>query len=236
VWPTGYANACGLERSESVVFELQNIYDDEILQVGREVGTPPVMLKQLLRYESQFWPIRHGVYHFGLGHLTLVGAANVIQWSPELYNEMCVQVYNGSCPTAYNQSYLGFDNLLSGQLLSLLDASCPDCPYKIDLEKAQDSIYYIGQALMSYCKQTSQIVYNVTDQHSSYTVDYATIWKLTLLNYNAGPQCVFNALDGAYSGSALSWNEIAGNVPSGACQSGLDYANNITAPYYSFTP
>lgn len=236
VWPTGYANACGLERSEDIVFELQNIYDDEILQVGREVGVPPVMLKQLLRYESQFWPIRYGVYHFGLGHLTLVGAANVIQWSPELYNEMCFQVYNGPCPTAYNQTNVGFDNLLSGQLLSLLDASCPDCPYKIDLEKAQESVSYIGQALMSYCRQSSQIVYNVTNQHSGYSVDYATIWKLTLLNYNAGPQCVYTALDNAYSGGEITWSAVVANVPAGPCQSGLDYVNNITAPYYSFTP
>ena len=236
VWPTGYANACGLERASEIVFELQNIYDDEILEVGREVGVPPVMLKQLLRYESQFWPVRYNSNHFGLGHLTYVGATNVIQWSPELYNELCYQVYNGPCPTAYNQSYSTFDNLLSGQLLGQLDASCPDCEYQIDLEKAQDSVYYIGQGLMSYCKQTTQIVYNVTNKHSSYTVDYATIWKLTLVNYNAGPQCVFDALDNAYSGTTLSWAEISASIPKGACQSGLDYANNITAPYYSFTP
>ena len=32
------------------------------------------MLKQLIRYESQFWPTRYGYYHFGLGHLTAPGA------------------------------------------------------------------------------------------------------------------------------------------------------------------
>jgi hypothetical protein len=173
-----------------------------------------------------------------MGHLTLVGAANVLQWSPQLYNEICQQVYNGPCPRAYNQSYLSFDNLLSGRLLSLMDASCPECPYKIDIEKAEASVYFIGQALMSYCRQASQIVYNVTDQHSSFTVNYATIWKLTLLNYNGGPQCVYEALENAYSPGVteLSWTTIAANVPAGPCQNGVKYVNNITAPYYKFTP
>jgi hypothetical protein len=238
VWPTGYANACGLEKTEEIVFTLQNIYDDEILQVAREIGVPPLMLKQLIRYESQFWPTRFGTYHFGLGHLTLVGASNAIQWNPELYNQLCTIVYNGPCPQSYNQTYLGFDNLLSGQLLNLMDSSCPECEYKFDVEKAENSIYYIGQSLMSYCKQTSQIVYNVTGQHSSFAVDYATIWRLTLLNYNAGPTCVYNALDAAYTPTTeeLSWSVIAANITGSVCEIGLDYVNNITSQYYTFTP
>ena len=238
VWPTGYANACGLEKTEELVFLLQNIYDDEILQVGREIGVPPIMLKQLIRYESQFWPTRFGTYHWGLGHVTLVGASNAIQWNPELYNQLCTVVYNGPCPQSYNQSYLGFDNLLTGQLLDQLDASCPECEYTFDVEKAENSIYYLGQSLMSYCKQTSQIVYNVTGQHSSFAVDYPTIWKLTLLNWNAGPQCVFDALDASYTPSTdeLSWAVIASNVSGSFCQVGLDYVNQITAQYYNFTP
>lgn len=237
LWPTGYANACGLEKGEDIIFELQNVYDDEILTVGRDVGVPPVMLKQLIRYESQFWPVRYGTYHFGLGHLTLLGATNAIQWSQELYDDLCQQVYNGPCPVSYNQSYLGFDNLLSGQLLSIMDAGCPDCPYKIDIARAENSVYYVGQALMSTCKQTSQIVYNVTGEHSSATVDYATIWKLTLVNYNAGPQCIFNAIDAAYTPTttSLTWASIAANLTSPGCKEGLNYANNITAKYYSFT-
>lgn len=238
VFANGYANGCGQERAQDIVFELQNVYDDEILDVAREVGTPPVMLKQIIRYESQFWPVRFGIYHWGLGHLTLVGASNAVQWNPELYNDLCEQVYGGLCPQAYNQTFLGFDNLLSGQLLSLLDASCPECEYGIDIEKAEDSIYYFGQALMSYCKQTSQIVFNVTDQHSSFSVDYATIWKLTLVNYNAGPQCVFDALDAAYTPTTtrISWASVAANLTSARCKSGLEYVENITSKYYNFTP
>jgi hypothetical protein len=238
LYPNGYANACGMEAGQDIIFELQNVYDDEIVQVGRDIGTPPVMLKQLIRYESQFWPIRYSTYHYGLGHLTLIGAANAIQWSPELYDDLCTQVYNGPCPQSYNQSYLGFDNLLSGQLLSLMDAGCPDCEYKIDIARAENSIQYVGQALMSVCKQTSQIVYNVTGEHSSATVDYATIWKLTLVNYNAGPQCVFDALDAAYTPTTtkLTWASISANFTSPGCKEGLSYTNNITAKYYSFTP
>lgn len=63
LWPNGYANSCGLEKSHQLSVRLQNIYDDDILTAGKNVGIPPVMLKQLIRYESQFWPVQMGPYH-----------------------------------------------------------------------------------------------------------------------------------------------------------------------------
>lgn len=238
VWPTGYANACGLDKTRDIVIELQNVYDDEILQAFHDTGVPPVMLKQLLRYESQFWPVRHGAYHFGLGHLTLIGASSALQWNPVLYGEICLETYNGPCPGNYIGSYSSYDNILAGELLGLLDASCEDCEYKIDVDKAEDSVGLVAQILMGYCKQTSQIVYNVTGKFSGYTVDYATIWKMTLLNYNAGPHCVYNALNDIYTPESgeLTWSQISGSVSGDGCVSGVNYANGITGPYYGFVP
>ncbi len=238
VWPTGYANACGLDKTKDIVFELQNIYDEEVLDAGRTYGVPPVMMKQLIRYESQFWPSRYGMYHFGLGHLTLLGASTAIQWNPDLYFMMCELTYNGPCPGTYEQTYPYWDNILAGQLLNVMDASCPTCPYYMNTEKAEQSIAYIAQILMAYCRQASQIVYNVTQQHSSYSVDYATIWQLTLFNYNAGPTCVFDALNRTYTGggAAMTWDAISRNVTGTACMNGMNYVNNITAEYYNFTP
>jgi hypothetical protein len=64
------------------------------------------------------------------------------------------------------------------------------------------------------------------------------MWKLTLLNYNAGPQCVFNALDAAYTPTTgrLSWGSIASRISGAFCEAGLDYVNNITSQYYTFSP
>lgn len=238
VWPTGYANACGLEATREEVIYLQNLYDEEILDAFRTVGTPPVLLKQVLRYESQFWPVRMGVYHFGLGHLTLIGAANALQWNPVLYGEVCLETFNGPCPAPYNNTYSTFDNILSGELLGMMDAFCADCEYSIDIPKAEASVELIAQVLLGYCRQTSQIVFNVTDQYSGFTVDYATIWKMTLLNYNAGPHCVYDALDKIYTPEVdeITWTDITQNVTGAGCLQGVEYANSITARYYDFTP
>jgi len=50
----GYANACGMAASLDTVIIVQNLVNEPILQAFIDVGTPPVMLKQLIRYESQF--------------------------------------------------------------------------------------------------------------------------------------------------------------------------------------
>ena len=55
-----YANACGMALTQPLVTQLQNMYDEAILQAWEDTGVPPVMLKQLIRYESEFWPGRWG--------------------------------------------------------------------------------------------------------------------------------------------------------------------------------
>ncbi len=238
VWPSGYANACGLEKSQPQIYYLQNVYDDEILNAGYELGVPPVMLKQLIRYESQFWPTIYNLNHYGLSHLTFIGAVTAIQWNPVLYEQMCLLTNNGPCPQSYINYNPATDFTLSGQLISLFDASCQDCEYKIDIQKAEKSIDYIAQSLLGYCRQTSQIVFNVTENMSNYSVDYGTIWKLTLMNYNSGPACVFDAFNKAYefTQGPVSWEHISDNVSGENCLRGLYYANQITNDPYEFTP
>lgn len=227
VWPTGYANACGLEKTRQASLYLQNVYDDEILAAGKNIGVPPVMIKQLIRYESQFWPVRFGFYHYGLGHLTYLGAQNALQWSRDLYDSVASQAYPGSTDYAI-------------QLLSLMDASCPTCPNKINIPKAEKSISYLAQILMGYCKQTSQVVSNATERNPGEVVTYPTIWRLTLLNYNAGPMCVYDAVRASYKADKpegnerMTWISIVERMDRRYCLLGLKYVDNITAKYYGF--
>jgi uncharacterized protein YraI len=65
-------------------------------------------------------------------------------------------------------------------------------------------------------------------------VSYPTIWKLTLVNYNAGPSCIYDAVHAAYTGTSLTYDEIAAQFTTGGCTRGWDYARYITAPYFSF--
>jgi hypothetical protein len=75
---SGYANACGMAASLDTVVIVQNLVNEPILQAFIDVGTPPVMLKQLIRYESQFWPGIQDEIHYGYGHITNIGIRNAI--------------------------------------------------------------------------------------------------------------------------------------------------------------
>ena len=111
-------------------------------------------------------------------------------------------------------------------------AECPACDYKINIPKAQDSVYHLGQVVYAHCTQAARIVYNIAGVHSSNVVDYATIWRLALFNYNAGPICVYDAVKAAYEiedrQGRLTWEQIAAQVTGGECELGLDYVAKIT--------
>lgn len=225
LWANGYANACGFEKTREASLYLQNVYDDEILNAGRGIGVPPVLLKQLIRYESQFWPNQMDRYHYGLGHLTYPGAFTGISWSRQLFSEMGGKVATGG---------LTSPDILASELLSTMNASCPTCPLKIDVVKAEGSIFYLAEVLMAYCKQTSQVVYNATKKNAGEVVDYATIWQLTLLNYNVGPSCVYDGVQASFSSKKINWSTISENIEDKYCTRGVDYVEKITAPYYDF--
>ena len=221
IWPDGYATACGLAKTRQVSLYLQNVYDDEILAAGKDIGVPPVMIKQLIRYESQFWPVQWGPYHYGLGHLTAPGATMALFWNLALHGAA-----SGEAPGSA---------ILPATLLSLMNAYCPTCPYGLDIPKAERSIPLIAHVLLAYCKQTTQIIYNATKVSPGDVVDYATVWKLTLLNYNAGPMCAFDAVKENYRpGTKLSWVGIADKLDVRMCVRGVGYADTISAPYYEF--
>jgi hypothetical protein len=92
--------------------------------------------------------------------------------------------------------------------------------------------------VLGYCFQAAQLVYNASGWYSGNLVDYPTIWKLTLMNYNAGSECVFNAVRDAFKAKQgpLQWYDISGRVSGAQCIRGMTYANQITAKYYNFPP
>jgi hypothetical protein len=231
---SGYANACGAAKAHDIVLQMQNQYDNEILNAWKQVGVPPVMLKQLIRYESQFWPYQYAFYHFGLGHVTFAGAYTALSWSPVMFQTTCTAAYGSMCDRQL------IDDMMVGTFLGMMNASCPTCEWKVNVPKAEASIYYLAHTLLAFCRQASQTVYNATNFiNPSEVVDYATIWKLTLYNYNVGPNCLYNAVQKAedeVDGIKLTWTNIADNVEGDACLTGVDYVNNITRRFYDFSP
>ena len=223
-----YANACGMAAAIPAVIIIQNMVNEPILQAWKDVGVPPVLLKQLIRTESQFWPSQYDIIHFGFGHITNIGMRNALNW-----NRILHQVLPGSC-----RRELRYKKGIAYQILSSLVTTCPTCEYGIDPAAANRSVDILAQALLGYCYQTEQLVYNATGWNSSLAVDYATIWKLTLMNYNSGPGCVFDAVVDAFEETEgpIKWPNIMANTTDDQCLRGMYYANTITTKYFDFPP
>jgi hypothetical protein len=234
---SGASNTCGLEKALTLVIEMQNMYDDEILNAGYQIGVPPVMLKQQFRYESQFWPGQHDEFHFGLGHLTAYGASTALLWSYDIYREVCQSIFGAPCAGPYRQTRNVYEDIFVGTLLSFVNADCPTCPQKIDYDKAEASVRLFALIDLAHCYQASQILYNITGRHSRNSVDYATIWKLALFNYNAGPGCLYEAAKTTLGNRVvLRWDEFVENVSGKSCLVGVDYVESVTGRFYDFTP
>jgi hypothetical protein len=231
----GYANACGMATALPTVIIVQNMTNEPILQAWQEVGVPPVLLKQMISRESQFWPsLRTSseddmVLEYGLGHMTYIGMQNALQWNLDLYAKICSVSDSENCVS---------DSGVVNQFLSSQIATCDTCEYGIDPNSLNRSVDILAEALLGHCYQTSQLVLNATGWYSSLVVDYATLWKLTLMDYTSGPECVFDAIVSTFeiTGGPMDWSEISANVSGKNCIYGLTYANQITAKYFDFPP
>jgi hypothetical protein len=118
-----------------------------------------------------------------------MGMRNALDWNRTLYTKFCPASAGGNCAAKESIAY---------QILTSLVSSCVTCEYGIDPAAANRSVDILAQVLLGYCYQTEQIIYNATGWNPVLAVDYSTIWKLTLMNYNAGPGCVFTAVVNAY--------------------------------------
>jgi hypothetical protein len=223
---SGYANACGMAAARPKVIELQNILDDAILKAWTNVGVPPVLLKQLIRQESQFWPSIDRQTHYGYGHITNIGIRNALEWNLDLRQKVCPAGTAYSCP---------YDYTLAEQILQSLVVTSPT---GVDLNAATRSVDILAETVLGYCYQTAQLIYNATGWYSSNAVDYATLWKLTLMDYNAGSECVFSVVSKTFAAvqGPMDWNDISPRVTGDLCIRGKTYANQITAKYYNFPP
>ena len=221
----GYANACGMSEAMPTVIIVQNLVNEPILQAYEDVGVPPVLLKQVIGTESQFWPSQQTIVHYGYGHITNIGMRNAIQWNPDLRAKVCP---SGDCVTNISAT---------NQILSSLIATCDTCEYGIDLDEAERSVDILAEVLLGYCFQSEQLVRNATGWDASLATDYATIWKVTLMNYNVGSQCVYDTLEATFNFTQgpMNWSDVSANV-TGGCIRGLTYANQITAKYFDFPP
>ncbi|HEY3475669.1 MAG TPA: hypothetical protein VGK56_13750 [Anaerolineales bacterium] len=227
--PDGGASACGMEVARGAVTSWQNQFDSIILSVARDTGVPAYLMKNMIGIESQFWPGINFPDHVGLAQFTEKGADTALLWNPPFFQQFCPLVMDSAeCSKGYlhlseeQQAYLRL------ALLNAVNATCETCPLGIDLDRANFSIGVFAHALLANCEQTGQLVENVTGGLAGNAASYEDLWRFTLVNYNAGPGCLGNALDVAASqDQELTWENVASHLEPG-CQGAINYVESIS--------
>lgn len=154
-WPT----ACGLERATNSMIEWQNQYDDYIWLASRAQGIPPKILKTLIEVESQFWPGNSRFYldEYGLGQINQLGLDVLLRKDPTLFQSVCPSVLS-DCSRPYLSLAPIQQAMIRGAVMSLMDASCTNCAYGFDLNKAKESVAVLAQLLKANCQQVDYIL------------------------------------------------------------------------------
>jgi hypothetical protein len=225
----GTVSACGMEAAREEVTAWQNQFDGIILTVAKESGVPAYLLKNLFAIESQFWPGVTLRTDIGLGQLTEKGADTALLWNPPFFQQFCSMVMDAA---ECSRGYLHLDDeqmkYVRLALIAAVNATCESCPLKIDLERANFSIGVFAHAMLANCEQAGQLVENVTGGPAGNSASYEDLWKFTLVNYNAGPGCLGNALDAAVvADQDLTWENVSGRLEP-ACQGAIQYVNDIS--------
>jgi hypothetical protein len=223
------ANTCGIEAAQSDVTEWQNRFDDLILSVAQDTGVPAQMLKRLFARESQFWPALFQDSDIGLGQLTEDGADTTLLWNDSFFEQFCPLVLSEKrCEKGYLHLADDEREALRLGLINTVNATCQDCPLGIDLSRADFSVRVFAHTMLANCEQVGRIVRNVSGGAPGKAASYEDLWKFTLVNYNAGPGCLGEAVQiTADKGEALEWENVASNL-SGICSAAADYVNDIS--------
>ena len=227
--PDETASQCGMEVARPQVTAWQNQFDEIILNVARDTGVPAHLLKNMFAIESQFWPGASNKTDIGLGQLTPEGADTTLMWNPPFFYQFCPLVMDSA---ECSKGYLGLtDEQQEYMRLALFDAvnaNCENCPLGIDLDRANFSIGVFAHTLLANCEQAGQLVFNVTGAAAGKAATYEDLWKFTMVNYNAGPGCLGDALDVASGDEdGLTWENVASHLLP-TCPGSVSYVEQIS--------
>ena len=227
----GAANECGLLRALPAVFEWQNRFNAAILATSQETGVPPILLKNLFAWESQFWPktVFVHTYEYGLGHITEMGADSALRWNAPFYDDICAGSFSmETCKKPYTGQPANIRAALMGVAIQQVNADCANCLYGLDLTLAERSIPVFAQTVLANASLVKQYVSGLTGRPAADSVDYEDLWKFTLASYNAGPGCFTIAFSRTFSARLpLDWKNLSTQLDPG-CQGAINYVNFIS--------
>ncbi len=227
--PDESASNCGMDVARNAVRDWQNQFDDIILNIAKDTGVPAHLLKNLFAIESQFWPGARPKSDIGLGQLTEHGADTTLLWNPPFFYQFCPLVMDSAeCSKGYLHLSDDQQEYMRLALIDAVNATCENCPLGIDLDRANFSIGVFAHTMLANCEQTGQLVENVTGDTAGNSASYEDLWKFTLVNYNAGPGCLGDALDITHGEDLdLTWENVSSHLEP-ACQGAINYVNEIS--------
>ena len=120
--------------------------------------------------------------------------------------------------------------MLRGALVQSVDARCDNCPLGLDLSRADFSVGVFAHTLLANCEQAGRIVQDITGKQPGLTISYETMWRFTLINYNAGSGCLFEAVKQAYQPGAevpLDWDGVSAALDE-ACSGAISYVGIVS--------
>lgn len=230
----GSVSSCGSDAAKPAVEKWQNQFDQLIFQVAQENQVPAQLLKNLFSRESQFWPgiFRNGK-DVGLGQLTENGADTALLWNPSFYEQFCPLILDKKLCESKGYANLNTRHqaMLRGALVHSVDASCNDCPLGLDISRANFSVKIFARTVLANCEQAGNLIKDFSGGKTpGLSVSYEDMWRYTLINYNAGPGCLRDALKRSTAAGGedqFSWASVTGKLDP-VCSKSLAYVYDIS--------
>ena len=226
--PNGAASPCGIALAQEEVIAWENRFDPQIWQTAQEVGLPATLLKSLLAVESQFWPGEYPEkYEVGFGQLSPHGIDTLLLWEPEVFKPLCEEML-GPWKCFYGYAHLNYERryVLYQSIWAQANLTCADCPYGVDLSRADQAIGVFAHLVRAHCRQIGQTIHNITSRTPGRVADYADLWRFTLANYN-GPDCTYEALRRTQEDhEPLDWSHVREHFPPG-CEGPVRYVERL---------
>ena len=149
------ANPCGVQRAQPAVFTWQNSFNADIIAASQQTGVPPIFLKNIFAWESQFWPrtIFINTWEYGMGHMTTMGADSLLRWNYPYYDSFCnAHLSKGQCNTVYVDQDDYTQATLQGLVMIEVNADCSGCADGLDLQTRPSKCAHICQYTHCQCK------------------------------------------------------------------------------------
>ena len=210
---------------------LANHFNADILTTSQKTGVPPILIKNIFAWESEFWPqtvfIRTSEY--GLGHMTQMGADSLLRWNYPFYDSFCnAHLPSDRCQQVYVEQPDYVQAMLRGLIIQQVDADCSNCSYALDLGRASDSIPVFANTLIANANLVKHYIKFYTGSDAANKAGYEDLWDFALASYNAGPGCFQTALSRTvYSSLPLTWKNVSTKLDPG-CRGAIDYVKFIS--------